>query len=132
MKFKLLSIGQKFKFQNEVYVKTSPLIASNGIGQKFKFQNEVYVKTSPLIASNVETGHNKMIPRYATLTLLDNAGEKQQPILDKSINAKEVLTAFNIFYEKCIATLEDNNVLMPIIKDKFDKARDEFTQQLTQ
>jgi hypothetical protein len=102
------------------------------IGQKFKFQNEVYVKTSPLIASNVETGHNKMIPRYATLILLDNTSEKQPKITDKPVDAKDVLTTFNIFYEKCISTLENNNVLVPIIKDEMDKARDEFIQQLTQ
>ena len=29
MKFKLLSIGQKFEYEGEVYIKTSPLIASN-------------------------------------------------------------------------------------------------------
>jgi hypothetical protein len=101
------------------------------IGQKFKFQDEVYVKTSPLIASNVETGQNKMIPRYATLILLDNTNEKQQ-ITDKPVNSKDILTAFNTFYEKCIATLENNNVLVPIIKDEMDKARDEFIQKLTQ
>jgi len=101
------------------------------IGQKFKFQNEVYVKTSPLIASNVETGHNKMIPRYATLTLLDDAGTKEQQTKEEPINAQEILNSFNIFYEKCIATLEDNNVLVPLIKDEIDKARDEFTQHLT-
>ena len=102
------------------------------LGQKFKFQDEVYVKTSPLIASNVETGHNKMIPRYAVLTLLDNAGSNEQQTKDEPINAKDVLAAFNIFYEKCIKTLEDKKVLVPVIKDEIDKARDEFTQHLTQ
>ena len=102
------------------------------IGQKFKYQNEVYVKTSPLIASNVANGHNKMIPRYATLTLLDNEGANEQQIKDEAVNAKELLLAFNTFYERCITTLENNKVLVPSIKDELDKARDEFTQHLTQ
>ena len=101
------------------------------IGQKFEYDGEVYVKTSPLIASNVETGHNKMIPRYATLTLLDESGTQKQKIKKDAVNAQEILNAFNIFYEKCIGILEDNNVLVPLIKDEIDKARDEFTQHLT-
>jgi len=100
------------------------------IGQKFKFQDEIYVKTSPIVASNVATGHNKMIPRYAVLTLLDNRGEEEKILADESISTKDVLTAFNTFYEQCIKTLEDNNVLVPIIKNELDEARDRFTQKL--
>lgn len=102
------------------------------IGQRFKFEDEVYVKTSPIVASNVETGHNKMIPRYATLTLLDNNSEDVAVVSNETISAKETLDAFNNFYEKCIATLEKNDVLVPVIKDELDNARDEFIQNLTQ
>ena len=42
------------------------------IGQKFEYEGEIFVKTSPLVASNIKTGHNKMIPRYAVLKLLDD------------------------------------------------------------
>ena len=101
------------------------------IGQKFEYDGEVYVKTSPVVASNVKTSENKMIPRYATLTLLDEAGTQKQKIKKDSVNAQEILNAFNHFYEKCIATLEDNDVLVPLIKDEIDKARDEFTRHLT-
>ena len=100
------------------------------IGQKFKYQDEVYVKSSPIIASNVATGHNKMIPAYAMLTLLDNSGEEEKVLSDESIATKDVHAAFNTFYEKCIKTLENNNVLVPVIKNELDKARDEFTKQL--
>ena len=100
------------------------------IGQKFKFQDEIYVKTSPIVASNVATGHNKMIPRYAVLTLMDNSGDEAKTLSDESIVAKDVLNSFNTFYEQCIKTLEDNDVLVPVIKNELDKARDEFTQQL--
>ena len=101
------------------------------IGQKFKYQDEVYLKTSPIVASNVETGHNKMIPRYAVLTLLDNSGENIPTPPKKSVNAEDILKQFNLFYEKCIETLEKNDVLIPIIKDELDNARDEFIQKLT-
>jgi hypothetical protein len=100
------------------------------IGQKFKFKDDVYVKTSPIVASNVATGHNKMIPAYAMLTLLDNSGEEEKVLSNESIAAKDVINNFNTFYEQCIKTLEDNDVLIPVIKNELDKARDEFTQQL--
>ena len=100
------------------------------IGQKFEYGGERYVKTSPLIASNIETSHNKMIPRYAILTLLDEIGTSKQQVNNKPINSQEILSAFNLFYEKCITTLEKNNALQPIIKDELDNARDEFTKYL--
>ena len=102
------------------------------VGQKFEYDGEVYVKTSPVIASNIASGHNKMIPRYATLTLLDDTGAKEQQTTAKPINANEILIAFNTFYEKCIKTLEDKTVLVPVIKDELDKARDEFVEHLTE
>ena len=100
------------------------------LGQKFKYKDETYIKTSPLIASNVKTSQNKMIPRYAILTLLDESGIEKQQINQKNINALKVNDAFNLFYAKCIATLEKNDVLVPLIKDELDKSRDEFVQSL--
>ena len=113
------TIGTKMKFK---------LLS---IGQKFKYQNDVYVKTSPIVASNIKTGHNKMIPRYAVLTLLDNSGENIQTISKESIQTEDVHKNFNLFYKKCIGTLEKNDVLIPIIKDELDKARDEFIRGLS-
>ncbi len=100
------------------------------IGQKFEYEGDVYVKTSPLVASNIETSHNKMIPRYATLKLLDQEGIKEQQVKQASINTQEVLDAFNTFYESCIETLESKDMLMPLIKDELDKAKDEFIKRL--
>lgn len=100
------------------------------IGQKFEYEGEVYIKTSPLVASNVSTSHNKMIPRYAMLTLLDNSGVKKQHGKEKLVEAQKTLDSFNLFYEKCISTLEENDVLVPHIKNEIDKARDVFIQDL--
>ena len=100
------------------------------IGQKFEYEGETFVKTSPLVASNVKTSHNKMIPRYASLKLLDETGSVKQKVINEPVIAQEILNAFNTFYARCIETLETNNVLVPIIKDELDKARDEFTQSL--
>lgn len=100
------------------------------IGQKFEYKGETYIKTSPLIASNIETSHNKMIPRYAALKVLDNEGLNTRQVKKEYVGAKDTLDAFNLFYEQCIGILESHNVLIPDIKNKLDKARDDFTQKL--
>ena len=100
------------------------------IGQKFEYEGEIYVKTSPLIASNIKTSHNKMIPRYVTLTLLDDTGTDKQQIKKDSIDSQEILDAFNLFYGQCIATLENNKVLIPSIKEELDNARDIFIKHI--
>ena len=100
------------------------------IGQKFEYEGERYVKTSPLIASNIKTSQNKMIPRYATLKLLNNEGLDTQKVKKEYLDPKDTLDAFNLFYERCIEILESHNVLIPNIKNKLDKARDDFTQKL--
>lgn len=96
------------------------------IGQKFEYEGVVYVKTSPLVASDLKTGHNKMIPRYAALTLLNDSGTKEQQLTSTTVDTETVLTAFNHFYEKCIDALEKKDLLIPEIKNDFDTARDEF------
>lgn len=101
------------------------------IGQKFKYEGEIYVKTSPLVASNVKTAHNKMIPRYAMLTLLNDSGTNEQQVKESLVDAQKLLNAFNIFYADCIGTLEKNDVLVPQIKNDLDKAKDKFVQLLT-
>lgn len=100
------------------------------IGQKFEYEDIVYVKTSPLVASNIKTGHNKMIPRYASLTLLDDSGSQLQQPVNVTVETEAVITAFNHFYEKCIDVLEQNDLLIPEIKNDFDAARDEFVTVL--
>ena len=100
------------------------------VGQKFKYEDEVYVKTSPIIASSVETGQNKMFPAYAVVIAVDNNGEAVNAKTKQNVDAKEILNAFDNFYEKVIKTLENHNALVPAMRDELDKARDEFTQLL--
>lgn len=100
------------------------------IGQKFEYEGETYVKTSPLIASNIKTSHNKMIPRYVTLTLLDDTGTQEQQIKKDSVDSQEILDAFNLFYGQCIATLESHKTLTPSIKEELDNARDIFVKHI--
>lgn len=88
------------------------------IGDKFELQGEVYVKTSPIIASNVSTNHNKMVPGYTTVTLLTQGGKEAS--VKENLNREEVMTAFNEFYSSCLTLLEDKTAL-ETARDKFIK-----------
>jgi hypothetical protein len=88
------------------------------IGDKFELQGEVYVKTSPIIASNVSTNHNKMVPGYTAVKLLTQGGKEAS--VKENLNCEEVMTAFNEFYSSCLALLEDKTAL-ETARDKFIK-----------
>jgi hypothetical protein len=90
------------------------------IGDKFEYQDEVYVKTSPIIASNITGNHNKMIPGYATVKLLDHSGK--EATINESLQSEKVMQAFNIFYTTCQELVEE--------KEALQTARDEFLQRL--
>ena len=54
------------------------------IGQQFVYQEQIYIKTTPLIAKHSETGEQKLIPRYAELGMLGDtrvSEDKRSPNL---------------------------------------------------
>lgn len=92
------------------------------IGQKFKYQGEVYVKTSPIIASNIKTAHNKMIPAYAMLELLEQSITEKEIKKQKTLSSEQVVKAFNEFFASCVILIDDKAAL--------DIARDKFMQSI--
>ena len=92
------------------------------IGQKFEYDGDVYLKISPLVASNVERGHNKMIPAYATLKLQDQAVVEKEISKRENLKSEQVIAAFNEFYACCVGLIEDKKAL--------DVARDKFLQSI--
>jgi len=88
------------------------------VGQKFKYEGEVYLKTSPIIASNVETGHNKMIPAYAVLQLQEQSVAENEITKKDNLSSEQVIKAFNEFYASCVCLIEDKSAL-DIARDKF-------------
>ena len=88
------------------------------VGQKFEYQGELFVKTSVLIASNVETGHNKMIPAYAALKLQEHSEAEKEISKKEELNSGQVIAAFNDFYASCVTLIEDKTAL-DIARDKF-------------
>lgn len=54
------------------------------IGQDFEFQGKAYSKVGPLTAQCHDTSHNRMIPRSAMVTVLDQAANKQDTHKEES------------------------------------------------
>ena len=50
------------------------------IGDKFIWKNDVYSKTSPIVAKNIETNANKIIPKYVTIGLVDSVTKDESTI----------------------------------------------------
>ena len=79
------------------------------------------MKTSPIIANHVGTNHNKMVPAYTTVKLLDQSG-KEASVKEK-MGSEEVMAAFNKFYDVCLELIDDKTAL--------ENARDTFIKTLT-
>ena len=67
------------------------------VGAGFTFQGEHYTKTSALLASRSSDGHQRMVPRSATV----ETGEEQRPSpAVTSLEPAQVRTAFELFYQQ--------------------------------
>ena len=63
------------------------------IGQQFEYQEQTYIKTTPLIAKHSETGEQKLIPRYAELGMLGDikvSEDKRSPNLTVEFVAQAI------------------------------------------
>ncbi|TCS69004.1 hypothetical protein EDC61_12219 [Sulfuritortus calidifontis] len=74
------------------------------LGARFDFEGEVYVKTSPVAASN-ERGGQKLIPRYAVLKPLDTAA-RPAPKAARALDEARVLAAFEAFAADCARLID--------------------------
>lgn len=74
------------------------------IGERFRFEGDIYRKTGPIAATNEATGQTRMIPRYAKLEMLDDkpASPKPAPL---SLRA-----AFEAYDAETIALLDAHQV----------------------
>jgi hypothetical protein len=68
------------------------------MGARFEYEGEEYVKTGPLFATG--KGGQRLIPRYAVLRVL--GGDQPRPASTGDSLAKaDVLKAFNVYYAQC-------------------------------
>lgn len=78
---------------------------SLAIGQKFTWNGDTWVKTSPLVATRYESDVQKLVPRYVEVTLLpDSPPAGTRPA--RPLTPDQVRDAFDRFYGRALALLE--------------------------
>lgn len=65
------------------------------IGRRFGFRGETFVKESPLQATRESDGSKKLIPRSAVVVLLDDQGEPIKLELPAQVSRSSVQTALD-------------------------------------
>ena len=105
------------------------------IGQKFEYQGNTYVKSSPLLANQVDTGEQKLIPRYAAIEVLDAALSPENKTASRQINTDLVRTAFDKFYAETLDALTSvgsqlDKHTLESIQSRLEFSRDEFFYEL--
>ncbi|MCW9023126.1 MAG: hypothetical protein OQK73_00450 [Gammaproteobacteria bacterium] len=63
------------------------------IGQVFEYEGEQYRKTTSLVASHVESGNQKLIPRYVDL-IMDDSGQTENKEPD-ALYSEQVVQAIS-------------------------------------
>jgi len=72
-------------------------------GDRFIYQDEVYVKSTPLVAIHEVTGETRLIPRSALLKQINVSGE---PVLDKPTLDEKLQTTLKQSSENFIQGLD--------------------------
>lgn len=76
------------------------------IGQRFELENELYLKTSPVLASKVEGGTSRFVARYVPVKPTDEEKPRARAESVRLLQPEEVLAAFEIFHTNCRQALE--------------------------
>jgi len=106
------------------------------IGDSFEFQGERFLKTGPLTGRNLATNQQRMIPRSATVTPLNEAAAVETPPSQRQLPEALVLEAFEHYHKGCLEWLrlteETDSVLAQRIREAMELARKRFLQELQQ
>lgn len=62
------------------------------VGARFRLDNELYIKTSPLVASHLESDRERLIRRSA-LVMPEDMGESAAPPTIQDLGTRRVMTA---------------------------------------
>lgn len=77
------------------------------VGQRFEFEGQVYVKISPLLAQAGSSGGQRLLPRSASVRLLDkDAPSVAAPAKKEMLDLTEVSRAVEKFRLECVASVE--------------------------
>lgn len=107
------------------------------IGQRFEFEGEVYVRTRPMIAVREANGSSRMIRRSATVRVLAQETAASTPTHEnEGLEREAVLQAFDVFYAHCLRELGDiesaaDSEQMKQVRGSLKEARGRFLESLS-
>ena len=106
------------------------------IGEKFKYQGETYIKAGPLTASSETKGSNKLIPRSANITSVNESDSAIPKVIkEHQIQTSKVLEEFDTYHHYCLDCFSElsSEVNPEIIKsttERLEIARQTFIETL--
>ena len=103
------------------------------IGQQFEYQQQTYIKTTPLLAKHSETGEQKLIPRYADLNIEEvNTADKAPNEALSAEALKKSLHQHKRSITQTLAELSDklNNNELAELNQQIEDTYNELYQRL--
>ncbi len=79
---------------------------SLAIGQKFRWNDRIWVKTTPLVATLYESDVQKLVPRYVDVTPLSTGNPSAAASSTPSLSPDRVRGAFDRFYGRALTLLQ--------------------------
>jgi hypothetical protein len=100
------------------------------VGQRFQYQDKLFVKTGPVAATELGTGKARVIPRYAVLIPADLSKRQAHPgdQVAKLISSDAVVDMFDRFYAECLEILADHPD--PTVYERLGAAKARFLAAL--
>ena len=79
---------------------------SLAIGQKFTWNDRIWVKTTPLVATLYESDVQKLVPRYVDVSPLHETSSPDETASALPPSPEQIREAFERFYGRALTLLE--------------------------
>ena len=93
-------------------------------GEKFEYQDDVYIKVDKLIANSEKTGQNRLIPRSANVQPVNaQANTTPNVVEEHQVQTAKVLKTFDDYHQCCLQCLSDigDSADPDIVRKKMDE-----------
>ena len=105
---------------------------SLAIGQKFAWNDRIWVKTTPLVATLYESDVQKLVPRYVDVSPLPDASSPDEAASVPPLSPDQVREAFDRFYGRALTLLESEleTELQQRLATEMENLRRHFLKEL--
>lgn len=106
------------------------------MGQQFELEDEVYVRSGPLLASHAESGKQRFMARYMMVRPVGTT-PAEAPRKPHMLSSDAVSAAFEIYHCHCLSILGQVETALPpdqpgSIRTQLDQARHAFLDALAE